>query len=81
MRNDYNDRADDIVEHIDKANEELMKAISKLNSRRIWLKLSSLYKLAAVLGKLSYVKEEMQKREARRLRHEERLNRNTKNPS
>lgn len=75
MRNDYNDRADDIVEHIDKANEELMKAISKLNSRRIWLKLSSLYKLAAVLGKLSYVKEEMQKQEARRKYHEERLNR------
>lgn len=81
MRNDYNDRADDIIEHIDKANEELMKAISKLNSRRIWLKLSSLYKLAAVLGKLSYVKEEMQKREDRRKYHEARLNRNTKNPS
>lgn len=75
MRNDYNDRADDIVEHIDKANEELMKAISKLNSRRIWLKLSSLYKLAAVLGKLSYVKEEMQKQEARRKYHEARFNR------
>lgn len=75
MRNDYNDRADDIVEHIDKANEELMKAISKLNSRRIWLKLSSLYKLAAVLGKLSYVKEEMQRQENRRKYHEERLNR------
>lgn len=75
MRNDYNDRADDIVEHIDKANEELIKAISKLNSRRIWLKLSSLYKLAAVLGKLSYVKEEMQRQEYRRMRHEARLNR------
>lgn len=76
MRNDYNDRADDIVEHIDKANEELMKAISKLNSRRIWLKLSSLYKLAAVLGKLSYVKEEMQRQEYRRKCQEARLNRN-----
>lgn len=76
MRNDYNDRADDIVEHIDKANEELIKAISKLNSRRIWLKLSSLYKLAAVLGKLSYVKEEMQRQEYRRTLHEARLNRN-----
>lgn len=79
MRNDYNDRADDIVEHIDKANEELVKAISKLNSRRIWLKLSSLYKLAAVLGKLSYVKEEMQKQETRRKYHEARLNRNKQN--
>ena len=76
MRNDYNDRADDIVEHIDKANEELIKAISKLNSRKIWLKLSSLYKLAAVLGKLSHVKEEMQRQEYRRKRHEDRLNRN-----
>lgn len=76
MRNDYNDRADDIIEHIDKANEKLMKAISKLNSRRIWLKLSSLYKLAAVLGKLSYVKEEMQRQEARRKYHEACLNRN-----
>ena len=76
MRNDYNDRADDIIGHIDKANEELMKAISKLNSRRIWLKLSSLYKLAAVLGKLSYVKEEMQRQEYRRTLHEARLNRN-----
>lgn len=76
MRNDYNDRADDIVEHIDRANDELIKAISKLNSRKIWLKLSSLYKLAAVLGKLSYVKEEMQRQEYRRKRHEDRLNRN-----
>lgn len=76
MRNDYNDRADDIVEHIDRANDELLKAISKLNSRSIWTKLSSLYKLAAVLGKLSYVKEEMQRQEYRRKRHEDRLNRN-----
>ena len=76
MRNDYNDRADDIVEHIDRANDELVKAISKLNSRKIWLKLSSLYKLAAVLGKLSYVKEEMQRQEYRRTLHEARLNRN-----
>lgn len=76
MRNDYNDRADDIIEHIDKANEELMKAISKINSRKIWLKLSSLYRIAAVLGKLSYVKEDMQKQEYRRKCREARLNRN-----
>lgn len=76
MSNDYNDRADDIIEHIDKANEELMKAISKINSRKIWMKLSSLYRIAAVLGKLSYVKEEMQKQECRRKYREARLNRN-----
>ena len=62
----YNDRADDIVEHIENAQSEVNKAISKLNGRNIWLKLSSLYRLAAVLGKLEYVKEEMQRREDRR---------------
>lgn len=61
-----NDRADDIVEHIENAQSEVNKAISKLNGRNIWLKLSSLYRLAAVLGKLEYVKEEMQRREDRR---------------
>lgn len=62
----YNDRADDIIEHIENAQSEVNKAISKLNGRNIWLKLSSLYRLAAVLGKLEYVKEEMQRREDRR---------------
>ena len=62
----YNDRADDIIEHIENAQSEINKAISKLNGRNIWLKLSSLYRLAAVLGKLEYVKEEMQRREDRR---------------
>jgi len=64
----YNDRADDIIEHIENAQSEINKAISKLNGRNIWLKLSSLYRLAAVLGKLEYVKEEMQRREDRRNR-------------
>ena len=59
----YNDRADDIIEHIENAQSEINKAISKLNGRNIWLKLSSLYRLASVLGKLEYVKEEMQRRE------------------
>lgn len=63
---EYNDRADDIVEHIENAQSEINKAISKLNGRDVWLKLSSLYRLAAVLGKLEYVKEEMQRREDRR---------------
>ena len=63
---EYNDRADDIIEHIENAQSEVNKAISKLNGRNIWLKLSSLYRLAAVLGKLEYVKEEMQRREDRR---------------
>ncbi len=67
---DYKDRADDIIEHIDIAQSEINKAISKLNGRKIWLKLSSLYKLAAVLGKLDYVKDEMQNQEARRKRCE-----------
>ena len=62
----YNDRADDIIEHIENAQSEINKAISKLNGRNIWLKLSSLYRLAGVLGKLEYVKEEMQRREDRR---------------
>ena len=61
-----NDRADDIVEHIENAQSEVNKAISKLNGRNIWLKLSSLYRLAAILGKLEHVKEEMQRREDRR---------------
>ena len=61
-----NDRADDIIEHIENAQSEINKAISKLSGRNIWLKLSSLYRLAAVLGKLEYVKEEMQRREDRR---------------
>lgn len=61
-----NDRADDIVEHIENAQSEVDKAISKLNGRNIWLKLSSLYRLAAILGKLEHVKEEMQRREDRR---------------
>ena len=63
---EYNGRADDIVEHIENAQSEINKAISKLNGRDVWLKLSSLYRLAAVLGKLEYVKEEMQRREDRR---------------
>ena len=63
---EYNDRADDIIEHIENAQFEVNKAISKLNGRNVWLKLSSLYRLAAVLGKLEYVKEEMQIREDRR---------------
>ena len=63
---EYNDRADDIIEHIENAQFEVNKAISKLNGRNVWLKLSSLYRLAAVLGKLEYVKEEMQRREDRR---------------
>ena len=63
---EYNGRADDIVEHIENAQSEINKAISKLNGRNIWLKLSSLYRLAGVLGKLEYVKEEMQRREDRR---------------
>ena len=62
----YNDRTDDIIEHIENAQSEINKAISKLNGRNIWLKLSSLYRLAGVLGKLEYVKEEMQRREDRR---------------
>lgn len=66
MTKEYNDRADDIIEHLDKASTELTKAISKLNSRKIWLKLSSLYKLASVLGKLQHVKEEMENQEVRR---------------
>lgn len=67
---DYKDRADDIIEHLDIAQSEINKAISKLNGRKIWLKLSSLYKLAAVLGKLEYVKDEMKGQEARRKRYE-----------
>jgi hypothetical protein len=66
MPKEYNDRADDIIEHLDKASAELTKAISKLNSRKIWLKLSSMYKLASVLGKLQHVKEEMENQEVRR---------------
>lgn len=62
----YNDKADDIIEHLDNASSELTKAISKLNSRKIWLKLSSLYKLASVLGKVQYVRQEMERQEARR---------------
>ena len=63
---EYNDRADDIIEHIENAQSEVNKAISKLNGRNVWLKLSSLYRLAAVLGKLECVKEEIQRREDRR---------------
>lgn len=69
---DYNGRADDIVAHLELAQAEITKALSKLNSRKIWLKLSSMYKLASVQGKLQYVKEEMIKQEARRNREAKR---------
>lgn len=66
MPKGYDGRADDIVEHLEVAQSEINKAISKLNGRKIWLKLSSLYRLAAVLGKLEYVKREMKLQEDRR---------------
>lgn len=66
MSKQYTDRADDVVQHIEAAQSEINKAISKINPRNIWLKLSSLYRLAAVLGKLEYVKEEMNRQEGRR---------------
>lgn len=66
MPREYDGKADDIIEHIEIAQSELNKAISKINGRKIWLKLSCLYKLASILGKLEYVKDEMKSQERMR---------------